>query len=350
MLLPLVAALMLLSSAPAYGQSSPSCSGSSSTVTLQMPGSISVPRDAVAGTILSAWVSSQAVTNYFVCRGFATSGTEALTAPLTDSGLRVVNPDTGNNIIVWDTNIAGIGVAIAHRFHANGCSWNPWLGAGAGSRLWTCDGAAPQDNGYQLQIAVVKTATSGSGQVAGKTVTSIYPIGNNTSSEPLRPLSDQRISFAFSSFSVVAQTCSITPPGPVNLGAIPVKTFTGVGSVSPWGASGKFSITVNCSGVKSKVHMVLTDQQNPGNVSSTLPLTRASTATGVGIQIFLDGGATPFSFGPDSSLPGTTNQFLAFTSDNNTVKVEFNTRFIQTASRVTSGTANGIATFTMSYQ
>ncbi len=154
----------------------------------------------------------------------------------------------------------------------------------------------------------------------------------------------------FSAVNIVAQTCSITPPGPVNLGAIPVKTFTGVGSVSPWGASGQFSITVNCSGVKSKVHMVLTDQQNPGNVSSTLPLTRASTATGVGIQIFRDGGATPISFGPDSSLPGTTNQFLAFTSDNNTVKVEFNTRLIQTADRVTSGTANGIATFTMSYQ
>ncbi|WP_432240290.1 fimbrial protein [Herbaspirillum robiniae] len=291
------------------------------------------------------------MTNYFVCRDVVTSGIEALTAPLTDSGLRVVNPDTGNNIVVWESNIAGIGLAIAHRFHSNGCGWKAWLGAGAGTFGDICNGAAPQDNGYQLQIAAVKTATAGSGLVAGKTVTGIYPIGRNTTSEPFRQLSDQRVSFAFSPFSVVAQTCAVTTSSvSVNLtpeGGLRASSFTGVNATStPVG----FSLGLNCSGTAAKVGLTLTDVRNPGNTAAILPLTAASTATGLGVQILRNN--SPLNFGRDSSVAGNANQLMLATVDGSTGRIDFpfTARYIQTASRVTAGTANAIATATFSYQ
>lgn len=148
------------------------------------------------------------------------------------------------------------------------------------------------------------------------------------------------------------QTCIITKPGAVNLGAIPINTLKGVGSASRWGQN--FTINVNCTGVvATHVAMVFTDTSNAGNTSSTLSLTPTSTATGVGIQIWQQNGGAPIAFGPDSADAGTPNQFWVFASDgasNVTQSLVFSTRYIQTAAAPTAGTANGQATFTMSYQ
>lgn len=157
--------------------------------------------------------------------------------------------------------------------------------------------------------------------------------------------------FLASTLTFTPQTCTVTQPGAVNMGAVSSRTFTGVGSTSDWGPD--FTIGVNCSGVAAKVFMVLSDAQNNANTSSTLPLSSSSTAAGVGLQIQRKNGSAPISFGPDSSLAGTTNQFPVFTSDGSATgptALVFAARYIQTNATITPGTANGLATFTMSYQ
>ncbi|WP_265211232.1 fimbrial protein, partial [Herbaspirillum lusitanum] len=152
---------------------------------------------------------------------------------------------------------------------------------------------------------------------------------------------------------IVPQTCQVdTPNVVVPMGAVASSSFTGTGSVSP---ARNFTISVNCSGVASQVFMTLTDQQTQANRTSTLGLTAASSARGVGIQILRRQGNTdtPISFGADSSTAGNTNQFLAFSSTGEQIgatTIPFSARYIKTAATIIPGTANGVATFTMSYQ
>ncbi|WP_196486860.1 fimbrial protein [Burkholderia stagnalis] len=145
-------------------------------------------------------------------------------------------------------------------------------------------------------------------------------------------------------------TCRVTTPQiTVPLGNIPASTFNGVGTVSP----GKpFNIVLQCSGggtgAVTNVHTTLTDHTNPGNVSDTLSLAQDSGATGIGIQVL--NGSTVIKYGPDSSATGNTNQWKAGEAGNGTFTIPLTARYIQTAPKITPGTADGLATFTMSYQ
>lgn len=149
--------------------------------------------------------------------------------------------------------------------------------------------------------------------------------------------------------TITTRTCSV-PSVAVRLTpatGLPLRTFTGTGSTS---SAVPVNLRIDCSGVTAKVRMILTDQQNQGNTSNQLGLTMASSASGLAIQILRNG--TPVNLGPDSSAIGTTNQFDVFdaTDDNSTFTLPLRARYVQTTDNVTAGTANGVATFTMSYQ
>lgn len=145
-------------------------------------------------------------------------------------------------------------------------------------------------------------------------------------------------------------TCSVTTPSiVVPLGNVAQSTFKGVGTTS---SAQPFNIGLNCSGgatgVSATVYTTLTDQTNPSNQSSTLSLSSSSTATGVGIQV-LNGG-TPISYGPDLRVIGNTNQWQAGLAGNSSFTIPLSARYVQTATSIKGGTANGVATFTMGYQ
>jgi len=131
---------------------------------------------------------------------------------------------------------------------------------------------------------------------------------------------------------------------------ISARTFTGVGSASTWTAA--VPLKLDCTGNVSDVFMTVTDATTPSNRSSILSLTAGSAASGIGIELSIFG-KPKMSFGPDSAAIGTVNQFkVVDAADANTAEViiNFSARYVQTAARVVSGTANGAATFTMAYQ
>jgi type 1 fimbria pilin len=147
-------------------------------------------------------------------------------------------------------------------------------------------------------------------------------------------------------------TCSVqTPSIAVPMGNIPVTDFSGVGSSSPRTQPVKISLT--CAGGDGSspvsIYTTLTDNTNKANRTDVLSLTPSSQATGVGIQIIKDG--TPLKYGPDSNAPGNTNQWYAgATTTAGQFDILLTAGYVQTLPTVTPGTANAVATFTMSYQ
>jgi type 1 fimbria pilin len=97
-------------------------------------------------------------------------------------------------------------------------------------------------------------------------------------------------------------------------------------------------------------YITFTDNNNPTNHSNALSLASGSSASGVGIQIVQNG--SPVSLGPDSSVAGNLNQMFVGSSagSGSVVRVPFGGRYVKTSNTMTAGSANGVATFTMSYQ
>ncbi len=150
-------------------------------------------------------------------------------------------------------------------------------------------------------------------------------------------------------------TCKVESPSsiPVPMGHVIAATaFSGVGSTAP---PQSFSIKLRCSGgdpeTTTRPFVTLTDATNPGNTSKTLSLSRdAAAATGVGIQILKDD--VVLGYGPDSSAVGNTNQWFAGTvrQGQAVMSIDLRARYVQTAPKITSGSANALATYTLSYQ
>ncbi|MPW16600.1 fimbrial protein [Paraburkholderia sp. CNPSo 3157] len=145
---------------------------------------------------------------------------------------------------------------------------------------------------------------------------------------------------------IVSQTCSVTTSSiDVDLGSVSIRKFTTMGSGSD---PVNFSIGVDCTGLTTNLGITFTDAVNPSNQTNTLPLSSTSTASGVGIQILRNG--TAVAYGPDSNIAGTTNQIMIGQVNGTATTIPLAARYVQTASSIRGGSANGRATFTMSYQ
>ncbi|AOI58730.1 fimbrial protein [Burkholderia diffusa] len=154
------------------------------------------------------------------------------------------------------------------------------------------------------------------------------------------------------SATVAARVCKVTSglDAVVDMPAVTVSSFGGVGSVSPQAAQ-PFSVKLDCE-ENVRVHATMTDANNPANVSDVLSLSPESTASGVGIRILRNNGTVPVRFGPDSSSPGTTNQWYITTtpSTGGRVTVPFVAKYVKSGQQVSTGSVKARSTITFSYQ
>ncbi|WP_199052696.1 fimbrial protein [Aquitalea sp. ASV15] len=147
----------------------------------------------------------------------------------------------------------------------------------------------------------------------------------------------------------VVPTCTpATSSMTVNFGSHSAASFAGIGSTTP---PLPFNLTLNCgggsAGSNTRVYITLTDLSNPSNISNTLSLSADSTAKGLGIQIQNNGKL--ISYGPDSTSAGNTGQWFAGSAMNGIFSIPLSANYIRTGS-IAAGTANGKATFTLSYR
>jgi type 1 fimbria pilin len=313
--------LMLAFCLPATGWAA--CTGTPGSFNVNIQPNVPIFKPDVAnGTVLwsSSLLNSNVNTSPLTCTGGF--GTVVMT------GLGTYN----STYKTYSTNIPGIGL----RIRDNSGSYYP-LSSTTWSALNSLNTAVP------FYIDVIKTgAVTSGGAITGNIIQYAAQNGINP------------ILYVYVSTPIVINptipTCTVTTPSiVVPLGDVARNSFLGLGSTS---REQSLDIGLNCTGgatgVVATVYATLTDQTNPSNVSSTLSLTAASTAKGVGIQVL--NGTNVLSFGPDSKTIGNKNQWSAGQTGNGTFNIPLKARYVQTAATINAGTANGIATFTIGYQ
>ncbi len=232
---------------------------------------------------------------------------------------------------LYDSGVPGIGYRMRSSDLCHGGWW-----PGSCTSYWEAGPAA-----HRMTIELVKTGPIS----AGGTLSGMFA--------EWRAEGEQYLRYMWSEPVIVKPnipTCSsVTPSIPVPLGNIPAGRFTGIGSTS---TSVGFTIALQCSGgegsLTSNVYMTLTDQTNPGNRSDALSLADEATASGVGIQVKNSAGVV--RFGPDSADVNNPNRWYAGKTGNGSFNIPMSASYVQTEPTVKGGSANGRATFTMSYQ
>ncbi|RQH00574.1 fimbrial protein [Paraburkholderia dinghuensis] len=335
----LVVVITTIGSTRAHAQTCYQGSLGPEDVTITLPATVTIPRDAPAGTILAqgtvAFTNGPGTTN-------ATNVTQGM------QNLYGVYCSTSANLIysnliggasangVMPTSLSGIGFSISGSTGTVLNTGTTTLAASAWSNCGTNVTYCVLILSNAITVKLIKT-----GPVTGMQV---FPAGEIFSAT-IGGLPLASVSIA-SPVQVIGQTCTVTTPSVlVSLGTVPLKTFTSVGSAS---SPVPFQIGLDCSGVTTNVGVTFTDITNPGNTTSNLSLTGDSTATGVGIQIMNSG--SPVQYGADASVAGNPGQIMLGTVSNASQNLAFAGRYVQTGSTVTPGVADGIATFTMSYQ
>ncbi|QSX74368.1 fimbrial protein [Lysobacter arenosi] len=144
-------------------------------------------------------------------------------------------------------------------------------------------------------------------------------------------------------------SCSVTQSNiSVALGTVSGSLLPSIGATSN---AAPFNISLNCES-GSNVRISMTDATLPSNESTTLTLSAASTALGVGVQMLYAGALVKYGPAPNSyttsSVPSTNSISLGVQSG--AVQIPFQARFVRTGSTVGAGTVQALSTFTLSYQ
>lgn len=246
-------------------------------------------------------------------------------------------PAQGVNVPVYQSGVTGVGVGMVVQDRDGG----PFFGVGGMTTLrdrvnpgiptWGVRGRVYFFVTGNIQGGLIPAAALGSLNVYTASATHDITLGNTLIGPPRKP------------------TCTVSTPSlTLSLGEVSARSFSGVGSVA--GAT-HGSLTLQCAGgtgASVDVLVTLTDQTVPENRSDRLTLTRASTAAGVALQLLH--GAQVLSYGEDTSTPGNQNQWQAGSTDNGMFQIDLTARYIQTLPFIKPGTANGVATFTLSYR
>lgn len=252
----------------------------------------------------------------------------------------------GQSVPVYETGIPGIGFAAMVRLKHPSVV-GPWhaLTSETLSEPTPANGNGNKQVGPEFRLALVFSGSlvTGSYKNPQKTIgqSGIYSSTQNTTHTLYLPAL---------SVNVTTDGCSLTSGthNTIPLPGIYGGALKAVGDVSD--ASKNLSVSVACRG-KVSVHVTMTDINQPANTGNTLSLSPTSGASGVGVQLFRQGNATPIRFGPDSAAKGNTNQwFVDEVNDGGTVTIPLVAKYVKTAPTITPGTVDARASFTFSYQ
>lgn len=148
-----------------------------------------------------------------------------------------------------------------------------------------------------------------------------------------------------SSFSIQTKSCTVLSNNiPVTL---PPIQSTLLPTLDATAGSTPFNVGLNCPNPVN-VYMTINDNNDPTSTAAFISASSDSTSKGVGVQLSSNGNIV--RMGPDSSLAGTTNQFLVGLNQTGpVVYVPLIANYIRTGA-LQAGTLKARATFTMSYQ
>ena len=142
--------------------------------------------------------------------------------------------------------------------------------------------------------------------------------------------------------TITATACSVsTPQVNVPLGIYDKSQFNGVGTGTQWQL---FSVDLNCD-TGARINTRIDATADSAGVSGVMKLDGAPgdmAATGVGIQL---------QYTPDSAMVQFGKERFYYQSPyGGAESVQLQARYYQTEQKITAGTANGTATFTLTYK
>ena len=231
---------------------------------------------------------------------------------------------------VYQSGVTGVGVGMVAQDRDGGA----YVGVGGQATLRSGENPGIPSWGVRGRLFFFVTGNIQGGLMPGQTLASLnvytsdrmhdIQIGNARIGPPRQP------------------TCRVSTPSlAMRLGEVSIRQFDGIGSVA---GSTTETISLECSGgtgAALDVSVTLTDQSNPANRSDRLSLAAGSTASGVALQLLHNSQLLSY---------GAPNQWLAGSTDNGVFQIPLTARYIQTETPIRPGTANGLATFTMSYR
>lgn len=295
--------------------------GQATLPAITFPAEVTVPYDPAVGTVIaSAMLNQGIVTSLTSCPVSIT-----FTVP---GGLVSAYANT------YKTNLDGIGVRYT-------VSDSTWTGKLPSQVVPSNTGVTPKSASaafyVQAELVVTGPVTGGTVKTIPSMTVAFASTGCVNSITQTQPVQTGTI--------IKATSCSVSTPSlSVALPPVFKSSLRSVGST--WGGT-NFSIGVNCTAAAS-VSLTLSDATTPSNTSKILSAAAGSTARGVGFQI--SSGGTVLSFGPVTDGSGQTPASWSAGQLNigaNTIPLSVS--YIRTGP-LESGTLQGLATFTMTYQ
>lgn len=261
---------------------------------------------------------------------------------------RILLPTTGSVIDgyqIYKTNVPGVGIIFVGRDQdrpgkALGSDWTDIV-TGSTSYWNSSFGARLVSTTETIQSGTLSSL----GKVGELRVVDKNDIPGSSTIIPINLMVNGSVVFTSKTCSVSTNSKNISVPlGKVNSNAISTTGSSLVNSA--------FTINLDSCSSGLKVNMTFTDNDNPANTSNALSLTNdGQQATRVGIRITNQTTMQPVSFGPDSAVAGNPNQFMVVTTSGANVAIPFSATYVKLGTLpIVGGTANGVATFTMSYQ
>ena len=232
---------------------------------------------------------------------------------------------------VYTTAVTGVGIRLSRLITGIGPTYYPHVLSWPSST--TVNFLSPS----YFTVELIKTATkTGNGPLAAGTYTTYVGNGDNKSAIT-SILSGNGITIITPSCTVDAGSQNVV----VNFGSISRGSFKGIGSTA---GDRAFNIKLNCQRGENAQNTILLNMQATADLSKSPGVTQLTqsvgVATGVGIQI-LDKNSQPVVFGTAAPVgPSADIQYV----------VPYTARYYQTGGTVTTGSANGTATFTVEYQ
>ncbi|PFH04677.1 type 1 fimbria pilin [Collimonas sp. PA-H2] len=232
---------------------------------------------------------------------------------------------------VYTTAVTGVGIRLSRQITGIGQTFYPHV------LSWSVSTTVAFYSPSYFTVELVKIATkTGNGPLAAGTYTTY--VGNGDGKSAITSI------LSGNGITIITPSCTVDTGSQnvvVNFGSISRGSFKGVGSTA---GARPFNIKLNCQRGENAQNTILLNMQATADLSKSPGVTQLTqgtgVATGVGIQI-LDKNSNPVVFGTAATVgPSADIQYV----------VPFTARYYQTAPNITTGPANGTATFTIEYQ
>lgn len=308
------------------------------TLTTVSPQNVTISRGLAVGSVIGTQVISPTI-NAYSCRD---SDQGTITNQI--FGVKAIGTyvTTINNRRIYKTEVDGVGYSISGT--TTKCAGGTGVVSGSNTMRGLADtvklcentsGMVNSSLNGSITVTFYKTASeTGSGTVTGKTVGSLVLLNN-----ALLWQSPEAV-VNINAFTVTTPACTLTTSFiPVDMKDVNKNEFNGKNSTPGSNYTQSFNLPMTCNaGTQVKVKMEGDIYDSAKGIINTTGET--GTATGVGIQLLYN--SQPLTLGTDVPV-GTSSAGGSFS-------VPLQARYYQIGNTITTGKANGVLTFTMTYQ